>query len=50
MCKFSTYLIFSLVSIIIVFYMFTLNINVIRQKSINNEHYFYEKINLNSNR
>jgi len=50
MCKFSTYLIFSLVSIIIVFYMFTLNINVIRQKSINNEHYFYEKINLNSNK
>ena len=50
MCKFSTYLIFSLVSILIVFYMFTLNVNLIREKSINNENYFYEKININSNK
>lgn len=50
MCKFSTYLIFSFVSILVVFYMFTLNVNLIKQKTINNEHYFYEKINLNSNK
>jgi hypothetical protein len=30
--------------------MFTLNVNLIKQKTINNEHYFYEKINLNSNK
>ena len=30
--------------------MFTLNVNLIREKSKNNEHYFYEKINLNSNK
>lgn len=50
MCKFSIYLIFSLTSFLIILYMFTLKADVIKRKSINNEHFFYEKINSNSNK